>query len=372
MNWKPYIIFFILLCIPFSVYFLRPDLVANDSYGFLLFACTGNNAAGVTGLPFIVFSVLPCNVLLYKCLLFALTFLSGCFLIKLATLFSKKEGWRACYLVFLAPMFVLDFVKLENDVFGYLFVFASLFFFFKSLMVLDNSRRNFFISILLVFVGSLFWSGAFFLLLGFSFNVWVLLLFSIPAVLIFSSDLIGVVFRDLRVMENAPFQFHYVWLLNFGILSILYNKIIAPQAIFFFMLGVISAKFWMLSIPFLVVGLILILEQFRPPTWFKIDLHEFLAFISIITLVMASQSIWFAPPQPKHWQAIEYALQEGNGKINNDWGMGYWVLWKGGETESFQSPQKAKEIEAGQVYVTELGVSCPTIKEFEGIQVLKC
>ena len=133
MKPNPYFLFFLLALIPFCAYFLRPDFLANDTYGFLALVCQNNNLVGASGIPLMLFSLLPCNILALKVLLFACCVVSGFFIIKMATLFSPKNGWRACYLLFLSSITILEFCKLEEEAFAFPFLFASVYFLFKGL-----------------------------------------------------------------------------------------------------------------------------------------------------------------------------------------------------------------------------------------------
>lgn len=362
---SPFLIFFLLLLIPFTALFLRPDFVGFDTYGFLAITCQNSNVSEAAGIPFIAFRLLPCNFFALKVFLFALCFVSGAAVIKMATLFSPKNGWRASYLLFLSSTTVLEFSKLENDQLAFPLLFVSLYLFFKALKKHDRAAGL--DSLGLVFVAAAFWEGAVFYLIGYTLNVGILALFSIPAIIFFRGKIVSAVLRTVVVAEDLPFQFHIHFLANFGLLGAMLSPLLLPQAVFFFALGVASAKFWILSLPFLVVGAVLLLERID-----RQRLNEIVFVIAVFSTFGLAQSVWLNPPQPYHWETIDYALEVGDNNINNDWGLGYLVKFRGGETESYMSPGQQQEFSVGQVIVSEQVLECPMLKEFGKAKVYKC
>lgn len=362
MKLNSYLIFFFLLLIPFVAYFFRPDFIGNDTYGFLTLICQNDNSVNAEGLSFLVFSALPCNILALKALLFLLAFVSGCFLIKWCSLFSPENGWRASYLVFLSSVFVLEFAKLENDQLAYPFLFASLYFFFK------KSSYSVLISLFLLGIAGLFWQGAIFYLIAFSIGLWPLLFVSLPLIFFFREQLIGEVIRFGFIAENAPLKFHLHFILNFGLLGFFLEPSLTNMGLFLFTLGMISNKFWILSLPFLVVGMILLLERIDREDFFHLT-----AIMSVVLVFGLAQSLWLNPPTENDWNAIEFAIEESGGeKINNDWGMGYWVRWKGGDTNSYQSPAKQSPPEENQLTITKFDLNCTPLKSFGEVMVFRC
>ena len=362
---SPYLIFFLLLLIPFAALFLRPDFVGFDTYGYLAITCQNSNVSMASGMSFLAFKLLPCDFFAIKTLLFCLCFVSGAAVIKLATLFSPKNGWRASYLLFLSSALVLEFSKIENDQLAFPLLFVSTYLFFKA--VKTGDRFAGLDSLMLVFVAAAFWEGAIFYLIGYTLNVWMLALLSIPAIIVFRGKIVAAILRTALVAEDLPFQFHIHFLANFGLFGAILSPLLLPQALFFFALGVASAKFWILSLPFLIVGAVLLLERVDMPR-----LNEIVFIIAVFSAFGLAQSVWLNPPQPEHWQAIDYALEVGDGNINNDWGLGYLVKWRGGETQSYMSPHQQQEFSEGQVVVSERDLNCSMLEEFGKAKVYKC
>lgn len=368
---NPFFLFFFLLAIPFAVYFVRPDFVGNDAYAFLLFTCKNKAEIELPWLQFPLFSLLPCNFVALKAALFACAFVSGCFIIKLSTLFSPKNGWRAAYLLFLGSAFVLDFAKLENDAFAFPFLFASLYFFFKAYKT--GKRRPGLVSIALLFAAALFWQGAFFYIIAYALNISILLIALSPLFVIpFTGNylhwrnLVGLIWRTNKIAEDMPFQFHVPFILTLGIAGLMNAPLLLPQGLFFFALGVASAKFWILSFPFLIVGFVLLLEQFDSEWLFQAT-----AVLAIVLVFGLAQSLWLNPPRAEHWEAIDYALSLDNNVVN-DWGLGWWIKWKGGTTGSYASFLHQEEFSEGRIGITEQDTNCSILREFEKVKVVKC
>ena len=396
-KFNPFFILFTLLLIPFIAYFYRPDFIGFDPYGFLLLTCNANNAIGLTGIPLAIFSNLPCNFLILKADLFFLAFISGCFIIKLSQLFSPKQGWRASYLVFLSSVYVLEFSKLENEAFAFPLLFASAYFFFKGLKVVKGSRTNHAIAFALLVLAGLIWKGSIFYLIGYLLNLGFLIIALLPFLAIYFKGnflywkiLFGHIMGSSLVSEDLPFKFHRHFALNPGIVGAVLNPVLAPQTILYFALGTLSSKYWILSLPFLTVGLVIVHQMLAETTKFKRKHDTFLdkimekainffeqnhtevfAVIAIFSVIAVSQTILLGEPDSQDWDGIEFALSLDK-NVSNSWDLGYWILWKGGQTESFQSPVNQKEFFPGQIAIIREDNNCTTLKSFEDVNVVRC
>ena len=371
---NPYFLFFLLLCIPFSVYFFRADLIGMDSYGTLLYICHGDNTIGLGGMEqlgqYLLFSLIPCNIWAIKVLLFCASFISGCFIIKMATLFSEKNGWRASYLLFLSSVTVLEFTKFENDTFAFPILFASLYFFWHGMK--KQNRKSFAISLALLLPAGTIWAGSIYYLIAYALNLWVL----IPFVLIMAffpgqnhlgwRQLLGNIIRTGRVAEDLALKLHSHLLLNFGLWGLVFEPVLLPQGLMFFAMGLISNKFWILSLPFLTIGAVKLLETVDRQ-W----LNQFVAIASIIMLLGISQSVLTNPPKQEHWEAIDFALDIDN-NVNNPWGWGYWVRWRGGETSSYSTFHRQQPLMPNQLMITEEEMECQILQKFGQVKVYRC
>jgi len=363
------LLFLALLAIPFSAYLLRPDLIGNDGYGFLLFVCRENNLIGLDGLSFLAFSAIPCSIIAIKALLFGLAAITGCVIIEFAWLFSPKNGWLAAYLLFLTSVFVMEFTIFENDQLAYPLLFCSLLLFFRGIRCEKWKRTNFALCLLCLGIGTLLWNGGVFFLVAYSLTIWLFLIASIPLLLWKGKELFGlVVFGNNLISENQPFQFHMHYLLNFGIMGLLFEPLLLYQGLFFYTLGMAADKFWVLSVPFLIVGMIIGLEK-ADKEW----LNHIVMIVSFITVFGLAQSVWLNPPTQAHWQAIDYAIEAADGnRIGNDWGMGYWVLWAGGDTNSYMSPERQEAFSPGEITVSGQDLNCLPLRRFGPAAVYRC
>lgn len=396
-KYNPYIILFILLLIPFTAYFYRPDFLGFDPYGFLLLTCKANNIAAITGIPYSIFTVLPCNFLALKAILFTLAFVSGAFIIKLAKLFSPKHGWKASYLIFLSSVYVLEFSKLENEAFAFPLLFASTYLFFKGLKKTKNSRTNHATAFILLILAGLIWKGSIFYLIGYLLNLGLLLLALLPFLAIpFNGNflhwknLLGNIIGTNIVSEDLPFKFHRHFALNPGIVGAILNPILAPQTILYFALGTISSKYWILSLPFLTVGMVIVHQRLANSSKFESRHSTFLdkifqkainffeenhaqifAIVAIFSVIGVTQSVLLGQPTQDNWDGIEFALSLDE-NISNSWDLGYWILYRGGQTESYQSPANQKQFFPGQIAIIREDNNCTTLKSFKDVNVVRC
>ncbi len=396
-KYNPYIILFTLLIIPFIAYLYRPDFIGWDPYGFLLLTCKANNIAGITGIPFSIYTVLPCNFIILKTILFTLAFTSGCFIIKLSKLFSPKHGWRAAYLIFLSSVYVLEFAKLENEAFGFTLLFASAYYFFKGIKNVKNSRKNSIIAFTLVILAGLIWKGAIFYLIGYFLNISILIITLLPFLVIrfygnflYWKTLWGHIVGTNIISEDMPFKFHRHFALHPGLIGALLNPLLLPQTLLYFALGTISSKYWILSLPFLVVGLVLVHERLSNAPKFESRHNTFLdkilkkainffeenyvqifAVVAIFSTIAITQSILLGEPTQDNWSGVEFALSLDK-NVSNSWDLGYWIMWKGGTTENYQSPAKQTEYFPGQIAIIREDNNCTTIKSFKDFNVVQC
>ncbi len=396
-KYNPYFILFVLLIIPFIAYLYRPDFIGFDPYGFLLLTCNANNAAGLTGITHAIFSNLLCNFITLKIMLFSLAFISGCFIIKTAKLFSPKHGWKASYLIFLSSVYVLEFSKLENEAIAFTILFASLYLFFKGFKIVKNSRKNHLTAFALVILAGLIWKGSIFYLIGYLLNISILIIALLPALTIpfkgnflYWKSLLENIIGTNNIAENQPFKFHRHFALNPGLIGALLEPLLLPQTLLYFALGTASSKYWILTLPFLTIGMVIIHQKLsqsnkfeskhttfldkifqKAINFFETNHSQIFAILSIFTVIAITQSILLNPPQQSDWEPIEYALSIDN-NVNNDWSIGYWILWKGGTTQSYQSPQKQTPFFPGQIVVTQQDNNCSNIKTFEDFNVMQC
>ena len=83
--------------------------------------------------------------------------------------------------------------------------------------------------------------------------------------------------------------------------------------------------------PFLAVGLVLLLENKK--------LQRYVGFLFMLSFIIAGASaiaLHFQPPSQGQLNAIDYAMfaTKPDYEMQNDWGLGYWIRWKGGYTQN--------------------------------------
>ena len=377
MNRQQIALLFLITLIPFTIFSVgRPDFVGGDSYYFLNHVC-GEGEMGEGDLIRTIFGWVPCNFVLIKILLFFMC-LSCVFAIALTgNLLYDQKGWMAGLFIFLAPVFFSEFTKFENDQFAYPLIFLSIYFYYKGFF------RNRFINrltaiVLLVFAAQI-WGGAVLFFPAFAFGSILFILSTIPLLAVYwqkllftalprfpSFDLFGNVWENSLVVGIA-----YLFLLPLGYWGA--TKKILPQLVFFTALMLLNSKFIFLLMPFLALGFVGYFNKLDYSKYGKTFKQVFLWMPFFLAISWGLVSLT-QPPQPYHWQAIEFALQEsGKPGITNDWGLGYWVLFKGGNTQQFGSPKDFNL--SHDIFITQRNLdsnTCTFLKSFNEVNVYQC
>jgi hypothetical protein len=177
---------------------------------------------------------------------------------------------------------------------------------------------------------------------------------------------IGQLTRSKEVLEDLPLKFHVHFVLNIGLAGALLDPVLMPQALLFFMMGVASAKFWILSLPFLTVGMVLLLERLKMP-----ELNHLFTVLSIVMLIGVAQSAFLQPPKAEDWEAMETVVESGE-EYNNDWGMGYWLMWAGGKTKSYGTLHSQQKFEENQLVVKKKELECTLLKTIGNNRIYRC
>jgi len=355
MNKKQFLILFLISFIPFSFYFLRWDLQGHDSYYYANFVCKSDYP--VFQQDFVeegLFSLMPCDFFLIKVILFVLFFVSVITIAKLGELFNERNGWKAgVFAVGLAPLLLWEFLKFENDQFAFPLLFIATYFFFK--YKLTDDRKPLYWCILFLFLGGLIWKGAIFYLIAFALSSIYLTVIAAFFIGMFFQELIGVLFSfESLVYENA-FLVGLVWL--FLLLTGLYGikKVFARQLIASILLLLVNAKFSTQSIPLLAVGVVNYLEDKKK------GFADYFFYIAFVLALVWGVLGFYLPPHPYEWNAIDYALSLDE-NVSNDWGMGYWIHFRGGSTDDFGHYSNFRLDDA--IVVSDENVNCVKLREF--------
>jgi len=362
---KQFLILFFLTLIPFLFYFARSNLFGYDSYGFYLQTCGEFELWPQPPLQKILFPLLPCGFLIAKLLLFVLCFSAVLGIAYLGRLFDKKKGWVAGLFAFLSPVFFFEFAKFENDQFAYPILIWALCFFIKSRIENKNQYRNIGTAIVLVMFAGGFWSGSLFYLIAFALNSVFALGIAFPMLLIFRKDLIKFFFiKSQTVREQASLVgLHWVWILLFGYLG--FHWVFLPQLLFFTVLMFFMNKFAFHLIPLLAVGLM--------RYWVCFDkglIRTTLLYLPFFMAIASGTALLFQHPTDSQIEAIDYAVSlKEDGHIMNDWSLGYWVKWRGGEPSALAG-ETNQNFEG--ITVSKYSLNCSIIKEFKELTVYDC
>jgi hypothetical protein len=365
LSFKRILIVFIVCLIPFVFYLSYPYVLGFDSYAFVNHVCFNQPLTLDVGSAFVL-SLLPCDFVVFKLLLFVCFFVSVLALSFLVDLFDGN-GWLGFVFLLASPVWVSFFLNFENDLFALPFLCWAVFFMVKGL--LTNKVVLKLLAVFLVCVAALFWQGAFFYLIAFAllwFPVWVLV---IPVLVLYWERLLSVLFPSWMVFENVPF----FGLLLCGILLVGYLRI--PKRLFlatFFLtiVGLMVSKLAFLVVPFLLIGFVL---YFFP----KIELDGMmklcLGLIVFAFFVGMFFAVFWGEPSDSFWVALDFAQEQSldlNKQFKNEWSFGYWVKFKGIDTNAFGY---GEGIDCkNSVCLTQFNQDCVLIKRFRQYRVYDC
>ena len=377
MNKKQIPLLFLITLIPFLIFSVgRPDFVGGDSYYFLNHVC-GEGELGEGDLVRTIFGWVPCNFILIKILLFLLC-LSCVFAIALTgNLLYDQNGWMAGLFIFLAPIFFAEFTKFENDQFAFPLIFLAIYFYYKGFF--KNSFINRLTAIVLLVFAAQIWGGAVLFFPAFAFGSILFVLSTIPLLIIYWKQLFFTVLPrfpvfDLfgNVWENSlVVGIAYLFLLPLGFNGL--SKILLPQMVFFTALLLLNSKFVFLATPFLALGFVGYFNKLDYSKYGKNFKQIFLWLPFFMAISWGFVSLT-QPPLDYQWDAVEFALQESERPgITNDWELGYWVLFKGGNTQQFCSPRDFNL--SNDVFLTQRDLdsnACTFLKSFNELKVYQC
>ncbi len=370
----------------FAPYFIHPYFVDADPYYFLNQICKEDYTRyhyNENILANLFFDTVPCDFLTLKALLFLGFFLSVLSISFLGTLFDKQYGWIAGVFSFLSPLLSREFLKLENDQFGYVFLFWSLYFFYKAKV--EKSWKWFLASGACILAGIGFWSGGLFFPIAFGLNSLFFLPIAILFTFLFGQKLLDILIPSIQLMQKLVFGISQTIVLErqpliglvywFGLaLAITFHrKTYFPQLFFFALLGVVSVKFAVLVVPLLSVSMVLLYTKLLVK---RKRIARFFVIASVALALAWGLLVPFNVPTQNEWDAIDFGLEKArdlNVAFVNHWDMGYWVEWKGGKASAFGgiSPQDYNSME-NKIVLTHEDVSCKILKRFQKHKVYYC
>ena len=297
------------------------------------------------------FKLLPCDLFVFKAVSFVAMFISAIIIGKTGELFDKKHGWMAGILVFISISFTHSFLQVEDDLLGYPVLFLANYFFLKSGFNKSNYLKALAVALVLI-TGALLWKGALLYLVVYSFFfvLGIIVLYSVLYYIGFGAmhALLGNnliqenVNGFLSLLQPGTLGFgHGIGLLGMYILNRRIWLVIP-----FFVAMLLNIKWAVHLSPFLGLGLMFLvvdINNFRirkgivfREAWANkhfINIFIVLALVSTSTL---SIGILLQPPYDSQLEAVEFAVQQAEGKkIDNDWSYGYYIMYFGGDTNTF-------------------------------------
>lgn len=370
---REFAVLFIVTLIPFSLYLTTDTIAGNDGYAFLNVVCHGFYIPSQADLVYPLFSLLPCNILALKLILFGLAFASVCFLALTGKLIYKEKGYLAGVLFWLSPILLAEFVKFENDQFAYPLIFLAVYFFVKFFTIEEKESKYLFsvLALTSLWVAGFIWQGAIYMLLAFGLYGGLYTLVAGSALILLWSGILANALPAMGIYESTPLLgVSLLGLLLIGVVGVwkpIKEKVNLRRATLFMVgLATLTAKFTIMAVPFLSLGL---LEFWLDPRAERIK--GILTAILVVFLVFFASVPLTYPPHKHHFEAINFAINASDDNtISNDWSYGYWVLWLGGETKSMGHFSKQGDYTGISVTVKEL--DCELLKEFEEVKVYEC
>ncbi len=341
----------VLAIIPFLTYLFVPFLNNPDTYYFYFASCGNGSISDQPILSQVLFEFIPCSELAYKIVPFLLLLASTFIVMKTSELLYKKWAFMAPIALFLTPAWVLMFSKFENDTFAYFTLVLSLYFFVKTLKIdlKKEYNKNITITIALLIISGLIWQGSFFFLIA-------LASISIPIFIIGALTMLtGIVTPDLifknllsfmffdQVGENAPI-IGFIILLSLNLVLVSIKKELKGPTIIVLFIALLNVKLGWFAIPILALSfpnLIQKIETLKGKVMTE-KFVKFVVFIAIITSMMAAGVILVKPfPTYEMMQGSQDLVeltQEQHLILLNDWQMGYFVKYFGGEPSNLGQP----------------------------------
>lgn len=355
MKPKHFLVIGLLCLLPFLVYvFGIETLIGADSFYFYSLSCGNENIPKIS-IPIlsnILFGLMPCNLFVFKSLFFVVLFISSCIVGMTGELFDKKYGWLSAIFVFISISWIHGMILIEDDLIGFPVLFLANYFFLKA--GIEKSNRGKVIAVALVILtGALLWKGALLYLVVYTFfsTFSLVILYALLFYIGFGSmnALIG---NDL-VQENMnAFLLSFLGskTLGFGHGLGLLGMYVLTRRIWlvvpFLAATLLNAKWAVHLSPFLGLGLMFLvadLDKMRirrrivfKESWANKHFIKIFVVLAFVSTAALSVGLLFQHPNEVQLEAVQFAVEQSNGKLmNNDWSYGYYIMFFGGTTKTF-------------------------------------
>ncbi len=339
-------------------------LTGYDSFAFVNASCLDNYShdPSVVTTPFanVLFDWLPCNIIVFKLLLFLLGLSSLLIILKTGMLVDPKHGWTAALFVFLTPLFIQSY-KFENDVFSFPLIFGSYYFFMKAKLT-KQVYGNLAIGLILLAIAAGFWNGAGIVLVAVALEFTGLFFVILIPLFFYGKLIFEAIAANPVIRENTPgLGFIILFVLNFGV----FLAPLPAMTVFLAIVTALNGKFGILVIPLLAFGLV---KAFQDPYFLKFR-NYFIGGSIGVALATAVVGFMLFPPTPVMWDSVDTAIEWHNltGKpIKNLFQFGYMIDYRGYEALNygFYEPGYLMETD-GFIVLTYEELDCPKVNEVE-------
>jgi len=271
----------------FTVYQLRGFPIGADSYAYINAVCLNFplppnlpfdsyayiNAVCLNFISKAIYSVFPCDLLLFSTISFLLMLFASFTISLLGEVFNREHGWLAGIFAYSMPGFSMQLMRFENDFLAIPFLFLATYLFVQGIIEDNLKKKLSAIGIVLIFTS--IWSGSAIYFFAFSLHSLIAATISTGLIMALGWERIATVFvpwgRDLietfptfnfaTVVENIPLIGVKDWM--FGTLGLL----AIPQKLWFLtgfwvIAGLLNAKLGIHCVPFLAVGLTCVFSNY--------------------------------------------------------------------------------------------------------------
>jgi hypothetical protein len=351
-----YILFFnLLMFLPMFFRNKNIPFFGGDPYYYLTHIISDTNLhvhnSAFSGVRYL-FSIFPTNILYIYLILFVVAFLCG--FIFYLTIEKIRVGNGLWGVAFLYSLFWFNwiFLKLENDLFGFLFVLLSLYLVVS--YIFDISKKdildvNIICSITFITIALYLWGFSVYYVFVFAIITkhFFYYLYSLLLLLFFSSDIISRLLPVVSISENQPF----VGIIFIVLLFFLFFPKNRVKEIWYGVL--ISAILCIINLKMIYIFIPILLLNFSQIHFTKIK-KTFLISLCFVLFVFSFFICLFSFPSNLDYtlfrvtQTSDIFIEKG---VYYSWSVGYFVRYHGVNQIHYGShPSNQKKFFSGFVY----------------------
>ena len=318
-----YFVFLTVFCLAlFSLTFLNPFPYGYDSFYYLNVVCNGASfVAGELPLSIALFSLILCNVVLIKVLLF-LCCLSACLSAALlGEHFVKDKGWMAGVFVFASFLWLQTFWAFENEAFAFALLFPAAWLFYS------GKWKKKALAVFLTILACGFWTGSTLMLAVFGLSN---IFSAIPLGFVagfYHKAIVGQLTPNPFVQESWPgFGLFFQGLL---FVSLMFWRMLPALFVpigFFTTIAFVNMRFACFASFFLAI------LAAKQASFAKTRVLRAMPYVGVALCVIFFVGVSAGlPPTFHEIEAVRLAVAEADGEeICNQWGLGHMVEFFGG------------------------------------------